>query len=277
MIEQLTEHGVQPSDLTPTLRQNFRVLNPMAADSDASLPDKFKRMSTFSSAPSSPIEKPSRQSMSRWSTATPPPKEESSDTPDVKDPTEIMNDKTLNIDLRWTILCDLFLVLIADSVYDARARTLLERVGKMLDVGWEDICKFEKRVTDALQMQESTEQNWSEKEHIVNRDKQARNKRFMMLGLATVGGGLVIGLSGGLLAPMIGVGLAAGFSTIGVAGTGAFLAGTGGTALIAGTAVASGSYIGGKAGLNRVKSVQTFEFKPLHNAKRMNLIITVSG
>lgn len=274
MIEQLAEHGVQPSDLTPTLRQNFSVKNPMATDS--SLPGTPMRGSMYSSTPSTPIEKSSRPSVSRWSTS-PPPYTERSETPDVMDPSQIIHDKTLNIDLRWTVLCDLFLVLIADSVYDARARTLLERVGSMLDIDWKDICKFEKRVTDALEMQESTEQNWSEQEHITNRDKQGRNKRYMMLGLATVGGGLVIGLSGGLLAPMIGVGLAAGFSTIGIAGTTGFLVGTGGTALIAGTAAASGSYIGGKAGLNRVKSVQTFEFKPLHNAKRMNLIITVSG
>jgi hypothetical protein len=175
------------------------------------------------------------------------------------------------------VLCDLFLVLIADSVYDARARVLLERVGKMFDVSWLDICKFEKRVSDALEMQESTDQSWSEQEHLDARRKAARNKRFMMLGLATVGGGLVIGLSGGLLAPVIGAGLAAGFTTIGVAGTGGFLAGAGGTALIASTAAVSGGYVGGRAGFNRMKSVSTFEFKPLHNAKRVNLIITISG
>lgn len=183
----------------------------------------------------------------------------------------------IDIDLRWTVLCDLFLVLIADSVYDARARVLLERVGLMFGVSWLDICKFEKRVTDALEMQDSNEQNWTEKEHLEARRKAARTKRFMMLGLATVGGGLVIGLSGGLLAPVIGLGLAAGFTTIGVAGTTGFLAGAGGTAMIASGAAISGSYIGGKAGFNRMKSVQTFEFRPLHNAKRVNLIITVSG
>ncbi|PWW78786.1 DUF726-domain-containing protein [Tuber magnatum] len=195
----------------------------------------------------------------------------------VKDLTEISNSETLDIDIRWTVLCDLFLVLIADSVYDARSRVLLERVGEMLGVPWLDIYKFEKRVTDALEIQESAQQNWNEEEHMENRRKAARNKRFMMMGLATIGGGLVIGLSGGLLAPVIGAGLAAGFTTIGVGGTGAFLAGAGGTALIASSAVASGSAIGAKASYNRTKSVGIFEYRPLHNAKRVNLIITVSG
>ncbi|CCX10860.1 Similar to Uncharacterized membrane protein C6F6.13c; acc. no. O14244 [Pyronema omphalodes CBS 100304] len=261
--EQLAEHGVLPSDLTPTLLKNSRVLNPMA-----------RRESVISS----------RKSVySNFSTATTvvgdalPEYEDTDLAGDTKTLSELPNTKTIDIDLRWTILCDLFLVLIADSVYDARARVLLERVGKMFDISWLDICKFEKRVTDALDMQESAEQSWSEKEHLEARAKNAKTKRMIMLGLATVGGGLVIGLSGGLLAPVIGAGLAAGFTTIGVAGTSGFLAGAGGTAIIASTAAASGSYVGGKAGFNRTKSVQTFEFKPLHNAKRVNLIITVAG
>jgi hypothetical protein len=287
MIEQLAEHGVLPTDLTPALLQNSRVHNPMAAaatplaTSPVYMNSGVSTRSRSSLSPSlppyeeTPLEETKTPSRSSLSPSLPPYEE----TPleETKTPSQLGETKTIDIDLRWTILCDLFLVLIADSVYDARSRVLLERVGKVLDVDWLDICKFEKRVTDALEMQESTEQNWSEQEHLTSRAKQARNKRYMMLGLATVGGGLVIGLSGGLLAPVIGAGLAAGFTTIGIAGTGGFLAGTGGTALIASGAAVSGSVIGGKAGFNRMKSVSTFEFKPLHNAKRVNLIIGVCG
>ena len=45
------------------------------------------------------------------------------------------------------------------------------------------------------------------------------------------GGGLVIGLSAGLLAPVIGAGLGAAFTTIGITGTTGFLAGAGGAAV----------------------------------------------
>lgn len=260
MIEQLAEHGVLPSDLTPTLLKNSRVSNPMAA--------------AAATTPTSPQQSVLSDS-GDLSSSIPPPYSEK-ELPSVQDPSQL-NSQTLDIDIRWTVLCDLFLVLIADSVYDARSRVLLERVGNMLGVPWLDICRFEKRVTDALEIQESTEQNWSEQEHMDTRMKRARNMRYMMMGLATIGGGLVIGLSGGLLAPVIGAGLAAGFTTIGVAGTGTFLAGAGGTAMIASTMVASGAAIGGKASYNRTKSVTTFEYRPLHNAKRVNLIITVSG
>lgn len=213
--------------------------------------------------------------------AEPPPPYEAhagDDVPDVQTPSQLPSTEKIDIDLRWTVLCDLFLILIADSVYDSRSRVLMERVGKSLDISWVDICRFEKRVTDALEMQQAAEkENWNEDEHMENRRKRALKKRYMMLGLATVGGGLVIGLSAGLLAPVIGAGLAAGFTTIGVAGTGSFLGGVGGAAIITSSAAASGSVIGARAANRRTGAVKTFEYRPLHNNKRVNLIVTISG
>ena len=98
-----------------------------------------------------------------------------------------------------------------------------------------------------------------------------------MMGLATVGGGLVIGLSAGLLAPVIGAGLATGLTAVGVTGTGSFLGGVGGAAIITSGAAASGSLIGGRAAGRRTGAVRTFEYRPLHNNKRVNLIVTISG
>ena len=260
MIEQLGEHGVIPADLTPTLVTNSTVANPNA-----------ERKGSNGSPPAYEEEKP---------VEAPPPyeKNEGEDLKDVKDPSQLPTTQKIDIDLRWTVLCDLFLVLIADSIYDARSRVLLERVGKSLDISWIDICKFEKKVTDALEMQQQAErENWNEEENMESRRKAALKRRYMLMGLATVGGGLVIGLSAGLLAPVIGAGLAAGFTTIGVSGTTSFLAGAGGAAMITSGAAVSGSFIGGKAAGRRLGSVKTFEYRPLHNNKRVNLIITVSG
>jgi hypothetical protein len=272
MIEQLSEHGVQPADLTPTLMQNARVKNPMAESTAASTPRISRVSSPRASLSSNPSEELS---------AEPPPPYEShggEEMPEVKTPSQLPSTDKIDIDLRWTVLCDLFLVLIADGVYDARSRVLLERVGRDLEVPWIDICRFEKRVTDALEMQQQAEQeNWNEEEHLENRRKLALKKRYMMMGLATVGGGLVIGLSAGLLAPLIGAGLAAGFTTIGVGGTSSFLAGAGGAAIITSGAAASGSFMGGKAAGRRTGAVKTFEYRPLHNNKRVNLIVTISG
>lgn len=268
MIEQLAEHGVMPLDLTPALHANSRVQNPMALDEG--------HTRSPSRADSVPL-----TSASEETAAEPPPRYESGDcseVPEVQTPSALPTTDKIDIDLRWTVLCDLFLLLIADSVYDARSRVLLERVGASLDITWIDICKFEKRVTDALDMQQAAEkENWNEEEHMDARRKMAQKRRYVMMGLATVGGGLVIGLSAGLLAPVIGAGLAAGFTTIGVTGTSSFLAGAGGAAIITSGAAASGSIIGGRAANRRTGAVRTFEYRPLHNNKRVNLIVTVSG
>lgn len=283
MIEQLSDHGVVPGDLTPALMQNARVKNPVQEEAGSS---KI-------SVTSPPLASPSLQSTRGMSTSggsrpgtpmspasAPPPydEKESSDYLDVKNPMDLAGQRKIDLDLRWTVLCDLFLVLLADSVYDARSRTLLEKVGQALEIPWLDICRFEKRVTDALEMQEeAAKENWNEEEHMDKRQKSSRNRKLLMMGLATVGGGLVIGLSAGLLAPVIGAGLAAGFTTIGVAGTSTFLAGAGGAAIITSTGIISGGAIAVKASSRRMGAVKTFEYRPLHNNKRVNLIVTIAG
>jgi len=284
MIEQLSSHGVVPKDLTPLLMANARVKNPMAEEhgsKEPSVGDKSPRsVGDKSPRPSSVHSslKPDEEEV-----ATPPPpyaanaNEEELSVP-VRTPSQLPTTDKIDIDLRWTVLCDLFLVLIADSIYDARSRVLLEKVGKALDIPWLDIYRFEKKVTDALEMQQNAEkENWNEDQHMENRRKMALKRRYVMMGLATVGGGLVIGLSAGLLAPVIGAGLAAGFTTIGVTGTSGFLAGAGGAAIITSSAAASGSVIGVRAANRRTGAVKTFEYRPLHNNKRVNLIVTVSG
>jgi len=280
MIEQLAEHGIQPSDLAPQLKLNARVKNPGRSGISSPRP-------SLSSSPRPPSPSKSASNLSPPSDAprsrppSPLPLYEEhtgEELPEAKIPSQLPNTETIDVDIRWTILCDLFLVLIADSLYDSRSRKLLEIVGGYLDVPWLDICRFEKRVTDALEMQEAAnKENWNEDEHMENRRKMSRNRRLMIMGLATVGGGLVIGLSAGLLAPVIGAGLAAGFTTIGVAGTSGFLAGAGGAAIITTTGVVTGGAIAVKASNRRTGAVKTFEYRPLHNNKRVNLIVTVSG
>ncbi|KAI9698421.1 MAG: hypothetical protein M1836_004001 [Candelina mexicana] len=284
MIEQLAEHGVQPGDLSPALMQNSRVKNPMAeisppktdATPSSGEASPSGQNDTDGNTPSSPMASPHPEDC-----ATPPPpykEHEGEDLPVVRTPSQLPTTKNIDIDLRWTVLCDLFLVLISDSMYDARSRFLLERVGSVMNINSLDICRFEKRVTDALEMQEAAnKENWNEDEHKEARRKMALKRRMVMMGLATVGGSLVIGLSAGLLAPVIGAGLAAGFTTIGVAGTSGFLAGAGGAAIITSGAAVSGGVIAVRASNRRTGAVKTFEYRPLHNNKKVNLIVTVSG
>jgi hypothetical protein len=253
MIEQLSQHGVLPNDLAPSLRAAATVKNPMlerkSEDAD-SVADSVSPCGTLNDNP-----------------------EEFN----IQRPEDLKDKRTLDIDIRWTVLCDLFLVILSDSVYDSRSRTMFEQVADALKLSKLEISQFEKKVSDAMEIEEGGTQTWNEEEIMESRRKLALKKKYMYIGLATLGGGLVIGLSAGLLAPVIGAGLAAGFTTIGVTGTSGFLAGAGGAAIVTTTGAAVGARIGSKGMAHRMGHVRTFEFRPLHNNKRVNLIITVSG
>ncbi|KAH9824044.1 hypothetical protein DFH28DRAFT_878976 [Melampsora americana] len=185
-------------------------------------------------------------------------------------------DETVTLDIRWTVLCDLFLAVIADSVYDARSRVLIGRCAHKLNLSWMDVVRFERRLTEALEVQEGISKG-DHTDVIEAHQKQSRNKRLLMVGAATIGGGLVIGLSAGLLAPVIGAGLAAGFTTIGIGGTSGFLAGAGGAAVITTAGTVTGMNIAGKGMGKRTQSVTTFQILPLHNNGRVNVFLTMPG
>jgi Protein of unknown function (DUF726) len=272
MIEQLADHGVQPTDLVPPLMQNSRVTNPMAATASP------QKISPTKEHENGHIASGSASTRTAEPEALPLKDEDIEGVPRVHTPSQMEQTAKIDLDLRWTVLCDVFLLLISDAMYDSRSRRLLEQVAKAMEISWTQICRFEKRVIDALEMQEeANKENWNEDEHMENRRKMGLKKKYMVMGLATVGGGLVIGLSAGLLAPVIGAGLAAGFTTIGVTGTAGFLGGVGGAALITSAATAAGGTIAVRASHRRTGAVKTFEYRPLHNNKRLNLILTVSG
>jgi hypothetical protein len=268
MIEQLAEHGVGPSDLVPTLMQNARIKNPNAdtkADSDPSTEKEAE----------SRVSGGSDRHASRTETELKEVKE-GEEVPEVQD--SLPRTESIELDLRWTVLCDLFLVLISDGNYDSRSRRLLERVATSMQVTWQQICRFEKRIVEALEMQEAElQEDHDESDNLEARRKAALKRKYITMGLVTVGGAAVIGLSAGLLAPLIGAGLAAGFTTIGVGGTGAFLTGVGGAAIVTSIGVTTGGTIALRASDRRMGHVKTFEYRPLHNNKRLNLILTVSG
>ena len=95
-------------------------------------------------------------------------------------------DKTITLDIRWTVLCDLFLSLIADSVYDARSRVLLGRIAEKLGLDWLDVVRFERRLTEALEIQEGVQKR-EHTEVLEEKRMQGKRQRYMMMGLATLG------------------------------------------------------------------------------------------
>lgn len=195
----------------------------------------------------------------------------------------LMADLYPGFDLRWVLVCDLLLILLSDGYYDARSNTLLVKFALALGITNLEILQFQRRLLESLEL-ETTEKSIENKDELLNdrlfiekHIKKNRKRRYAYIGLATLGGSLAIGLSAGLLAPVIGAGLAAGLTTVGITGSTLFLAGVGGSAIITTGGVLAGAKVGSKAGARRTGEVHNFEFKPLHNNKRPNLIITVSG
>jgi hypothetical protein len=265
MIEQLGEHGVTPDDLSPPLMQNARLKSSKEDESTADVADTEK----ITPSPPPPYEKEN-------GTAELEEVQDGEDVPVMQSDLHITEDT--KVDLRWTVLCDLFLLLIASGVYDSRSRRLLERVASTMQVTWQQICRFERRIIEMIEMQEAEiREDLDESENLEKRRKAGLKRKYVTMGLVTVGGAAVIGLSAGLLAPVIGAGLAAGFGTIGIGGTTAFLTGVGGAAIVTSIGVTTGGTIALRATDRRMGHVKTFEYRPLHNNKRMNLILTVSG
>lgn len=297
MIDSLAVHGVQAMDLVPSLMTTHTVANPEYDPVEArrqaetrgfkkdatsrrnSKDDKLRSSCLVSdgcSPPQTPTSPSSTTQMSFQTTAK-VLKGTAVDSASMGVTTTLSSaEKDVTLDIRWTVLCDLFLMLIADSVYDARSRVLLESVALKLGLGWLDVVKFEARVTEALEIQEGVEK-MENQEIIEGSSKAARKKRYMMMGLATLGGGLVIGLSAGLLAPVIGAGLGAAFTAVGISGTTGFLAGAGGAAVITTGGILTGSGIAVQGMARRTQQVRTFDVLPLHNNKRVSCILTVPG
>ncbi|KAJ4465456.1 hypothetical protein J3R30DRAFT_3743736 [Lentinula aciculospora] len=248
MIESLSTHGVRPQDLLPPLVQMQDVVNP------------------------------------EWSYTYRAGTPEDHDHDHDHDPPI---PKYITLDMRYTLLTDLFLILVADSVYDSRSRSLLFQIGSYLSLSPWDILVFEGRIVEAVGIIGEDEPQHASDDHnsglqqntsaVQEQIKRLRNRRIALLGLATLGGGLVIGLSAGLLAPVIGVGLGTAFSTIGLTGASTFLAGSTGAAVITTGGVLTGAGIAGKGMIKRTQVVTVFDVLPIHRNGRVGCVLTVPG
>ncbi|ORE01157.1 DUF726-domain-containing protein [Rhizopus microsporus var. microsporus] len=211
----------------------------------------------------------------------------------------VIDDDKVIIDLRWTVMCDLFLICLSNENYDARSRVFVARIASYLSLDWFQVIGFEKRIAEHLLQDVSWETETvnsvattmtsmtmtnaegdgsikSDAERY-GRNKQRKKRRYVMVGLATIGGGLILGLSAGLMAPVIAGGLGVILSTVGVTGTASFLGGTAGIALITGGATVAGGRLGGRSMSRRMKSINTFDFLPIHSEDNVSCIVTING
>ncbi|KAM9343209.1 transmembrane and coiled-coil domain-containing protein 4 [Pholidichthys leucotaenia] len=169
------------------------------------------------------------------------------------------------------IIQDLVSFSIKDGHYDARARVLIRHVGCLLRASPQQLEEFEETLGERLR--EGGEESEEESSRRRKRERGRKLRRYLLIGLATVGGGTVIGVTGGLAAPLVAAGAGA---VIGAGGAAALGSATG-IAIMASLFGAAGAGLTGYKMKKCVGAIEEFQFLPLSSGKRLHLTITVTG
>ncbi|GFT41052.1 transmembrane and coiled-coil domain-containing protein 4 [Nephila pilipes] len=170
------------------------------------------------------------------------------------------------------VLEDLIVFAVEGGVYDARMRILILHVAWLLRVALPLVEIYEESVVDMLsrEVQEISE---DEQKANARRKRNKKIKRYLLVGMATIGGGAVLGLTGGLAAPFM------------AAGAGAIIGGAGAAALgsAAGVAVIGSLFGVAGAGLTgykmqkRVGDIEEFAFDTLTEGQQLHITLAISG
>jgi hypothetical protein len=116
------------------------------------------------------------------------------------------------------MLSHLFVVCISGGTYDARERALLMRLAEYLEVPWHDVTTLERTIAEQLRINEELSVLRKDDNIIRERNNKDQTMRWVAMGLATLAGGTVIGLTAGLAAPLIGAGMTTALGALGVTG-----------------------------------------------------------
>ncbi|XP_015585021.1 transmembrane and coiled-coil domain-containing protein 4 isoform X2 [Cephus cinctus] len=168
---------------------------------------------------------------------------------------------------------------ILSGEYDARHRVLARRIAELLKVPFDLVELYELSLVERLS-QKVEPQTEKEQKDAKHREKIKKIKRYASIGLATITGGTLIGVTGGLAAPLIGVGVG---TLLGAAGTSAalVLSTTAGAAILGSVFGVAGAGLAGYKMNKRVGEVEEFAFESLSqfpgNERQLHIAIAVTG
>lgn len=167
---------------------------------------------------------------------------------------------------------DLLSFSLKDGHYDARARVLVCHVTSLLQVPTEELDLLEEVFLESLKDAREEESETAEASR-KRKEKRRKWKRYLLIGLATVGGGTVIGVTGGLAAPLVAAGAA---TIIGSAGAAA-LGSVAGIAVMTSLFGAAGAGLTGYKMKKRVGAIEEFMFLPLTEGRQLHITIAITG
>ncbi|KAK3583744.1 hypothetical protein CHS0354_022776 [Potamilus streckersoni] len=183
---------------------------------------------------------------------------------------------------RMPLLEDMVGMAVSNGCYDARWRVLIKYMCLQLRISWDDIEQVETTLAETLE-ESAYEMSEEEKQEKAKKRRKEKIKRYVLIGIATVGGGTLIGLTGGLAAPLVAAGAGA---IIGGAGAAA-LGSTAGVAIIGSLFGVAGAGLAGFKMKKRVGALEEFSFEPLtvvggrlrmgEITKQLHISIAVTG
>lgn len=186
MMVQLAEHGLIPIDLAKTLIDDaFKAAKDLRQRQEAqqfaeqeALENGLPPPALGYDGPSPPI--PSSTSSSTTNIDSTTNRTASSITPVVSDP-------DAPSDIRYTVLSHLFILCIADGIYDARERVLLRTVAKYLSIPWTDVIQLEINIAEQLRVQDYLSNLRKDEFTVGKRNLKDSKGRWLFMGLATLG------------------------------------------------------------------------------------------
>lgn len=176
---------------------------------------------------------------------------------------------------RVLILHCLLLLLLSLEHYPAHSRVLLLHLTGSLDLEVNLLAEHEKTVAQGLLASAASQMDAEE-----STKKQASNdvtSRRWKVGLAAVGGAVLIGVTGGLAAPLLAAGLGTVMGGLGLGVVSTYLGALAGSSVLVGSLFgAYGGKMTGRIMKQYAQEVQDFEFIPIQG-KIHPAIITISS
>jgi len=195
--------------------------------------------------------------------------------------------KKLSPEKRALVLNSMLLLLLSLEHYHAHSRTLLLHLTSSLDLPASVLAEDESKVARGLL---TAAENMRADEETKKKQEEGSDMRKWKVGLATVAGAALIGVTGGLAAPLLAAGLGSVMGGLGLGATaGAAYLGTlaGSSVIVGGLFGAYGGRMTGKMMDQYAREIEDFAFIPINSYhkprkiekeyRRLRVAIGISG
>jgi len=178
----------------------------------------------------------------------------------------------------FRLIEELVLLSISSGVYDARAHYLIIEIAELLGIP-RDLVEIHCESIYELLLQAQPNDLEQQSDPDAVKDKQRREtrnkiKKYIMIGLASIGGGAVIGVTGGLAAPIV----ASAFA--GVIGAGSIVMSSAAAGVVGSLFGVAGAGLTASKMNKRIGDLEEFAFEslnPSHDQTSLTITIAISG